>query len=584
MKTKQLTRWALVCLVAFFSILVNAQVRISDDGVITDPDPSAILDIKTSLGKGLLLPRVANTSAVAAASLKAGMMVFSIADDCVMYYNGTKWMSLCECSSAPQTPGTITFTITGATVNLNGTFKASVTPVEGATEYSWALPPGLSGNSSTNEINITVTGTTLSAYPGSQITVQAKNACGTSATREGTGSINVTTYANTKKCATFTKNNCTTGGTGSALEYCVNAATYTSMVSQAAADQLAQNEVNANGQAYANTNGTCTYTYWNVAKSGSFTKNNCGTGYTGSTMTYIVPANTYSSTVSQAAANQLAQNDVNANGQAYANSNGSCTANSYTVTYYGNGGTPNSQTRTRTYGQNFNAPATEPTRTGYSLTGWNTSSTGSGTTYTVGTTKVYNDVTVYAQWVQDTYTVTYNSNGGSPATAQTKSHNYGSTLTSPTTTPTRTGYTFTGWNTSSTGSGTTYTVGSTTITSNVTLYAQWTAAAKPNPQWEEITGEGTSHEGYSGRYYRMQLKNGDNSKTEYQYTATVCSQWSGSVCINQTTPTLSECCGMNVFFRSDGGSGAYYHRVTKIRYRHNDSNLANAGVWLEIIR
>ena len=57
-----------------------------------------------------------------------------------------------------------------------------------------------------------------------------------------------------------------------------------------------------------------------------FTRNNCPSGQTGSQVTYTVQANTYSSTVSQAAANQLAQNDINANGQAYANTNGTCTA------------------------------------------------------------------------------------------------------------------------------------------------------------------------------------------------------------------------------------------------------------------
>jgi YD repeat-containing protein len=66
-------------------------------------------------------------------------------------------------------------------------------------------------------------------------------------------------------------------------------------------------------------------TYHSAAYSASFTKNDCGTG-TGSAVAYTVPANMYSSTVSQAAADLLAQNDANANGQAHANANGNCTA------------------------------------------------------------------------------------------------------------------------------------------------------------------------------------------------------------------------------------------------------------------
>lgn len=65
--------------------------------------------------------------------------------------------------------------------------------------------------------------------------------------------------------------------------------------------------------------------YRNVAASQTFTKNNCGSGYTGGQLTYTVPANTYSSVVSQAAADALAAADIAANGQNYANANAGCT-------------------------------------------------------------------------------------------------------------------------------------------------------------------------------------------------------------------------------------------------------------------
>jgi len=62
-------------------------------------------------------------------------------------------------------------------------------------------------------------------------------------------------------------------------------------------------------------------TYYSAAKPGPFTKNDCGTGYTGVTVTYSVPEGKYTSTISQAAVDQLAQDD----GQIYANQNGTCT-------------------------------------------------------------------------------------------------------------------------------------------------------------------------------------------------------------------------------------------------------------------
>ncbi len=120
----------------------------------------------------------------------------------------------------------------------------------------------------------------------------------------------------------FVKNNCPAGSSPSTVPYYFNDGVIYSSISQADADNQAQALFNSQGQAYANSNGTCTY--YNAAKSGQFTKNNCAAGGTGSTVTYTVAAGTYSSTTSQAAADALAQSAVNNNGQAYANSNGVC--------------------------------------------------------------------------------------------------------------------------------------------------------------------------------------------------------------------------------------------------------------------
>lgn len=70
--------------------------------------------------------------------------------------------------------------------------------------------------------------------------------------------------------------------------------------------------------------------YSNVAKSNSFTKNNCPSGSSGTSVTYSVAADTYYA-ATQTDADAIAQNDVNTNGQAYANLNGSCTSAQVTV-------------------------------------------------------------------------------------------------------------------------------------------------------------------------------------------------------------------------------------------------------------
>ena len=65
------------------------------------------------------------------------------------------------------------------------------------------------------------------------------------------------TYFNAQQSQTFYKNNCGAGYAGSPVTYTVPPGKYNSTTSQAAADQQATNEINANGQNNANTNGTC---------------------------------------------------------------------------------------------------------------------------------------------------------------------------------------------------------------------------------------------------------------------------------------------------------------------------------------
>ena len=139
----------------------------------------------------------------------------------------------------------------------------------------------------------------------------------------------LTTYYNKLVTATTTKNDCGTGYTGSTVTYSVAANKYSSTVSQADADAKAAADLSANKQTYANANGTCTQipvtVFYNIKMSATATKNNCGTGYTGSTVTYTVAAGKYSSTISQTDANAKASADLTVNKQTYANTYGTCT-------------------------------------------------------------------------------------------------------------------------------------------------------------------------------------------------------------------------------------------------------------------
>ena len=146
----------------------------------------------------------------------------------------------------------------------------------------------------------------------------------------------------------------------------------------------------------------------------------------------------------------------------------------YTITYNANNGSGAPAAQTKTYGETLTLSSTVPTRTGYTFTGWNTASNGSGTAYASGASYTANAAaTLYAQWKADQYTITYDANGGvNPPAAQTKI--YGVSLTLTTSKPTRDGYNFTGWNTAANGSGTAYASGGTfTTNAATTLYAQW---------------------------------------------------------------------------------------------------------------
>jgi uncharacterized repeat protein (TIGR02543 family) len=138
----------------------------------------------------------------------------------------------------------------------------------------------------------------------------------------------------------------------------------------------------------------------------------------------------------------------------------------YTITFDSRGGS--------TVGAimaNEGAPVAKPenpTRTGYTFNGWYNAANG-GTAYTWPYTLTGN-VTMHAQWTVTTYTISFNSRGGSDAGAIAA--NAGTPVAKPVD-PTRAGYTFNGWYDTANG-GTAHTW-PYTLTGNVTMHAQWTA-------------------------------------------------------------------------------------------------------------
>ena len=142
----------------------------------------------------------------------------------------------------------------------------------------------------------------------------------------------------------------------------------------------------------------------------------------------------------------------------------------YTVTFNTNGGTTVAAQKIES-GKTATEP-TAPTKDGYIFGGWFTDSN-FATAFTFSTA-IKSDITLYAKWTLITYTVTFNTNGGTEVASQKIES--GKTATEPTA-PTKDGYTFGGWFTDS-NFATAFTF-STAITADITLYAKWIEASKP---------------------------------------------------------------------------------------------------------
>ena len=160
-------------------------------------------------------------------------------------------------------------------------------------------------------------------------------------------------------------------------------------------------------------------------------------------------------------------------------------SNTAIVTFNANGGTGEMAPQTFTVGTAQALSTNTFTRENYNYKNWNTAADGSGTTYENSQEiTVSEGMTLYAQWEIITYTVTFESNGGTgDMPAQT--FNAGESQSIATNVFTRDNYWFVGWNTTADGTGTSYNDRqSITVTEDITLYAKWSLG---------MTGNTTGH-------------------------------------------------------------------------------------------
>lgn len=146
-----------------------------------------------------------------------------------------------------------------------------------------------------------------------------------------------------------------------------------------------------------------------------------------------------------------------------------------TVAFNANGGNGVMSDLKAKDGTSVALPANTFTRTGYTFSHWNDADNDSGTVYADGSviSNVNSDITLYAQWTINNFTVTFITNGGEAIPSQTVC--YGENAEEPTA-PTKANATFFGWFTSADGGDTLsdsmfdFSIG---ITSTTILYAKW---------------------------------------------------------------------------------------------------------------
>ena len=283
------------------------------------------------------------------------------------------------------------------------------------------------------------------------------------------------------------------------------------------------------------------------------------------------------------------------------------TANSYTVTFEANGGEGSMNQQTFTYDVAQALNQNTFTRTGYSFTGWNTQANGSGSTY-VDKAEVQNltteegaNITLYAQWTANTYTIRFVDENGTEL--QSSEVKYGQTPEYNGETPTKEStaefhYTFAGW-TPQIANVTEEATYKATYTATKRSYTLTVALAEGCEEMGEVSGSGsyeygtvvtltaTAHEGYKF----MQWSDGDTNATrtiivegEVTLTATFEAEGGSETGLEEQMADTFQVIGMERSMRIEGSEQEAYvfNTAGQLIYRGTERiiEVHAAGIYL----
>ena len=161
------------------------------------------------------------------------------------------------------------------------------------------------------------------------------------------------------------------------------------------------------------------------------------------------------------------------------NDNGSNVQKEYTISYFTNGGQGQIQSmHVKAKKTVVLSQGNEFSRTGYTLSSWNTKSDGTGTVYSLGHKiskyTASDNLNLYAIWNANSYTLKYDANGGTGSAPDQTIVFDSNTGVNSGENFTKDGYAFYSWNTEADGSGENiYGMSPYSFAKDATLYAVW---------------------------------------------------------------------------------------------------------------
>lgn len=259
--------------------------------------------------------------------------------------------------------------------------------------------------------------------------------------------------------------------------------------------------------------------------------------------------------------------------------------NEYTVVFNANGGTGSMNVQNFKYDEEQALQENTLTRNGYTFTGWNLAPDGSDTNYSNKesilnlTANKGEQITLYAMWSTNSYTVEFNKNGGSEITGtmpnQTLTYDTERNLRANTFT--KPGYTFEGWTKEPNGTGTIYKdrelVSNLTTSGTITLYAKWT-----KNKYTVIYNSNAPEETITGKMENSQFEfdtNGNLKENTYIRIGYKFKEWNTSA--NRTGTTYSNRAEVKNLTETPNATVTLYAQWTPNTYRINFNSNTGTG-------